>query len=115
MSRTRIRVNPYDPRSLTAGRVDHGVLGVTTERDIAVQQGQDDDGAARDMARYARRVRKRLGLTQLELAQRIDVSKETIRNWEQGTRCPTGAARALLKILDKAPETALRALDEPSG
>ena len=87
----------------------------TTELDIAGRQRQEDDEAARDMARYARRVRKRLGLTQLEFAQRIDVSKETIRNWEQGTRCPTGVARALLKILDKAPETALRALDETSA
>lgn len=28
----------------------------------------------------------------------------------RGKRCPTGAARALLRVLDKAPETALRAL-----
>ena len=115
MSRTRITVNPNDLRSLLAGRVDRGVLDGTTERDIAVQQREHDEEAARDMARYARRVRKRLGLTQLEFARRIDVSKETIRNWEQGTRCPTGAARALLKILDKAPKTALRALDEASA
>ena len=115
MSRTRIGVNPNDLRSLPAGRVDHGVLDRTTDPDIAVQEGQDDKETARDMARYARRVRKRLGLTQLEFARRIGVSKETIRNWEQGTRCPTGAARALLRILDKAPETALRALDEASA
>ena len=51
-----------------------------------------------------------MGLTQLEFARRIDVSQDTIRNWEQGKRCPTGAARALLKVLDKAPETALRVL-----
>ena len=50
-----------------------------------------------DMARYARRVRRRLGLTQIEFARRIDVSHETIRNWEQGKRGPTGAARALLR------------------
>ena len=80
-----------------------------------MQQREDDNQAERDMARYARRVRKRLGLTQLEFARRIDVSKETIRNWEQGTRCPTGAARALLRILDRAPKTALRALDEASA
>ena len=51
-----------------------------------------------------------LGLTQMEFARRIDVPHETIRNWEQGKRGPTGAARALLRILDKAPETALRVL-----
>jgi putative transcriptional regulator len=55
-------------------------------------------------------VRRRLGLSQLEFSHRIDVSLETIRNWEQGKRRPTGAAKALLKVLDKAPEAALSAL-----
>jgi putative transcriptional regulator len=41
---------------------------------------------------------------------RIDVSLDTIRNWEQGKRSPTGAAKSLLKVLDKAPEAALAAL-----
>ena len=56
------------------------------------------------------RVRRRLGFSQAEFASRIDVSLETIRNWEQGKRSPTGAAKALLKVLDKAPEAALAAL-----
>jgi len=67
--------------------------------------------AMQDAAKYARRVRKRLGLTQAEFSLRIGVSIDTIRNWEQGKRYPTGAARSLLKILDKAPETSLAALD----
>lgn len=59
---------------------------------------------------FARRVRKRLGLGQAEFSQRIDVPLDTIRNWEQGKRSQTGAAKALLKVLDKAPEAALAAL-----
>lgn len=110
MSRTRVRIDPDDPRSLPSGQVNYEVLDRTTERDLALQQREDGGEAAKDMARYARRVRKRLGLTQREFARRIDVPQETIRNWEQGKRCPTGAARALLKVLDKAPETALRVL-----
>ena len=110
MSTTRVRIDPDDPRSLPEGRVDRAVLDATTESDIAAQQAQDDAEAMRDMARYARRVRRRLGLTQVEFARRIDVPHETIRNWEQGKRCPTGAAKALLRVLDRAPETALRAL-----
>ena len=110
MSTARVRIDPDDPRSLPEGRVDYAVLDSTTERDLAAQQAQDDAEAMRDMARYARRVRRRLGLTQVEFARRIDVPHETIRNWEQGKRGPTGAARALLRVLDKAPETALRVL-----
>lgn len=71
----------------------------------------DDVDALQDAAKFARRVRKRLGLSQAEFSHRIDVSLETIRNWEQGKRRPTGAAKALLKILDKAPEAALAALN----
>jgi len=67
--------------------------------------------AMQDAAKFARRVRRRLGLSQAAFSQRIDVSLDTIRNWEQGKRCPTGAAKALLKVLDKAPEAALAALD----
>ena len=110
MSRTRVRIDPDDPRTLPRGRVDRAALDATTEEDIALQARDDDAQAMQDMARFARRVRRRLGLTQVEFARRIDVPHETIRNWEQGKRGPTGAARALLRILDKAPETALRAL-----
>jgi putative transcriptional regulator len=86
-------------------------VDTTTEEEIAKQKAADEAEAMLDAARFARRVRKRLGLSQAEFSQRIDVSLETIRNWEQGKRCPTGAAKALLKVLDKAPEAALAALD----
>jgi putative transcriptional regulator len=83
---------------------------VTTEADIARQAAADEAQAMQDAARFARRVRKRLGFSQAQFAERIDVSLETIRNWEQGKRSPTGAAKALLKVLEKAPEAALAAL-----
>lgn len=110
MSTTRVRINPDEPETFPEGRFDPAVVDATTEAEIALQIQEDDAGAMQDMARYARRVRRRLGLSQIELARRIDVPHETIRNWEQGKRYPTGAARALLKLLDKAPETALRLL-----
>ena len=110
MSMTRVRIDPDDPSTLPSGRIDAVRVDATTEAEIALQQQEDEQEALQDMARYARRVRRRLGLSQTELARRIDVPRETIRNWEQGKRCPTGAARALLRVLDKAPETALRVL-----
>ena len=110
MSRTGLTIDPNSPQGASRGRVDYEVLDATSEDDIARQAHEDDAEAMRDMGRFARRVRRRLGLTQVEFARRIDVPHETIRNWEQGKRGPTGAARALLRILDQAPETALRVL-----
>ncbi|PUE11104.1 XRE family transcriptional regulator [Limnohabitans sp. T6-5] len=92
------------------GRINVAQVDATTEAQITLQKAQDEALAMQDAAKFARRVRRRLGFSQAEFATRIDVSLETIRNWEQGKRSPTGAAKALLKVLDKAPEAALAAL-----
>ncbi len=92
------------------GQIDAAKVDNTSDAEIAVQSAQDDALAMQDAAKFARRVRRRLGFSQAEFATRIDVSLETIRNWEQGKRSPTGAAKALLKVLDKAPDAALAAL-----
>lgn len=55
-------------------------------------------------------IRERVGLSQTRFAGLIGVSKRTLENWEQGRRHPTGPARALLRLLDKDPEYALRTL-----
>ena len=110
MSTTRVRIDLDDPSTFPEGRINPAVVDATTEAEITLQEQEDEAEALQDMARYTRRIRRRLGLSQTELARRIDVSHETIRNWEQGKRGPTGAARALLRILDKAPETVLRVL-----
>ena len=110
MKTIRMRIDPAQSASVTLGRLDMARVDSTTEKEIAAQIASDEAGAMQDAAKFSRRVRKRLGLSQMEFSARIDVSLETIRNWEQGKRSPTGAAKALLKILDKAPEAALSAL-----
>ena len=69
---------------------------------------------ARD-AVYARGVRARTKLTQAEFAARIGVPVETVRNWEQGKRSPRGPARALLKVIEKAPDVAFAVLRRDGG
>ena len=64
----------------------------------------------RNPAAFVRQVRTRCGLTQAAFAEKIEVPIETVRNWEQGKRNPRGPARALLKLIDKAPEAAFAAL-----
>jgi len=72
-----------------------------------------DSGAAA----YARGVRAQTRLTQAEFAARIGVPIETVRNWEQGKRSPRGPARALLKLIEKAPQVAFAVLatGKPQG
>ena len=110
MKIVRMKINPSDPSTMASGRIDEARVDATTEEDIARHIAEDEAEAMQDAARYARRIRSRLGLSQAEFSRRINVSLETVRNWEQGKRSPSGAAQALLKILDKAPEAALAAL-----
>lgn len=55
--------------------------------------------------------RKRLGLSQDRFAQAFGVSASTLRKWEQGQREPTGAAKILLRIIEREPKAVLRALE----
>ena len=110
MKTVRMTLDLQDLGTLSTGRIDPARVDATSEADIARHKAADEAGVMQDAAKFARRVRRRLGFSQAEFAERIDVSLDTIRNWEQGKRCPTGAAKALLKVLDKAPEAALAAL-----
>ena len=93
-----------------AGRIGACRVDATTEADLKRQAAEDDAVGVQDAALYARRVRRRTGLTQADFASRLGVPVDTVRNWEQGKRLPAGPAKALLRILDKAPEAALSAL-----
>jgi putative transcriptional regulator len=68
------------------------------------------EASAGDMASHARRIRAKVRLTQTEFAARIGVPVETVRNWEQGKRVPRGPARALLKLIEHAPDVAFSVL-----
>ena len=57
-----------------------------------------------------KQIREKTGLSQSDFARLIGVSKRTLENWEQGRRFPTGPARALLKIVETDPESAIHAL-----
>jgi putative transcriptional regulator len=50
------------------------------------------------------RVRLKSGLSQVQFAAALGVSKRTLEQWEQGRREPSGAAKQLLKIAERHPE-----------
>lgn len=55
-------------------------------------------------------IREKTGLSQPRFAALFNIPVGTLRNWEQGRRRPEGPAVALLRIIDREPETAVRAL-----
>ena len=57
-----------------------------------------------------RKARQRLGLSQDKFADAFGVSASALRKWEQGQRVPTGAAKTLLKVIEREPRAVLRAL-----
>ena len=103
--------NPDGSETPKPKRTDWAKFDATTEEDIARHIAEDRAEARADAAAYIRAIRARTGLSQPAFAQRLRVSVATLRNWEQGKRHPQGPARALLRIIDKAPEAAMAALD----
>ena len=106
-------------------KLDLAILDRVTDAEIDAQIAGDLDTAPvftpEELAR-ARRVtpvldpqdikalRGRLGLTQEKFARRFGFSVETIRNYEQGHRQPTGPARVLLRVIASEPDAVTRAL-----
>jgi putative transcriptional regulator len=59
-----------------------------------------------------RAVRGLTGLSQAKFAELLAIEVATLRNWEQGRREPTGAARALLRAIRNSPVAVIEALSD---
>ena len=55
------------------------------------------------------KVRGKLGLSQSKFASLLGISEDTLQNWEQGRRKPTGPAEVLLKVAARHPRVILEA------
>jgi DNA-binding transcriptional regulator YiaG len=60
------------------------------------------------------RLRRFIGLTQVEFAEAVGISVHTLRNWEQGRRFPDGPAISLLANAARHPHSIRRKL-RPAG
>jgi len=110
MKKTHVHVDPADPATFPDARVDEGRLDATSDEMIDKQIQRDDAEAMEEMGHYVRRIRGKVGMSQIEFSRVTGVSVDTLRNWEQGRRYPTATARALLKVVNRSPEAALAAL-----
>lgn len=54
-------------------------------------------------ATQIQKIRKQTKLSQSVFAKLLNVSASSVKQWEQGTRSPTGATKVLLDLLKKEP------------
>jgi putative transcriptional regulator len=57
-----------------------------------------------------RAIRKRLNLTRPDFARRFGLAIAAVRDWEQGLRRPDPAARVLLMVIARSPDTVAQAV-----
>jgi len=95
-----------------AATADWARIDATTTADMrrhALQNDEDlDDG--RPFVEPPESIRRRLGMSQAQFAAAIRVPLRTVQNWEQRRTNPDQPALALLRILARAPDAALKAL-----
>lgn len=96
-------------------RSDLAKVDASTEKTIRphmIRDGEDPDASVEDYlpGNLAKHVRTRLGMSQRAFADTIHVPLGTVQNWEQMRVRPEPSARALLTVLLREPEAALRAL-----
>lgn len=57
-------------------------------------------------------VRKKIGMTQREFADRFGFGYDAVREWEAGRRKPERAARVLLTVIGYKPDVVREALED---
>jgi putative transcriptional regulator len=78
---------------------------------VAIERGEKKPSRSFTVSRRneVTTVRAKLGLSQSKFAALLGISSSTLKNWEQGRRHPTGAARVLLKVAKRHPRVVLEA------
>ena len=100
---------------------DWAALEALTDEEIDRQIAEDPD-AAPDLSDWSlensvmmepidvKAIRAKLGMSQPEFARAFSLNLASLRDWEQQRRAPRGPALALLRIIDREPDAARRAL-----
>jgi putative transcriptional regulator len=95
-------------------RRNRAKIKATSEEEIhrhMIEDGQDPDEELQEEDIISPwYIRKRLGMSQQEFADTLGIPVATLRNWEQNRVMMEPATIALMRILAREPQAALRAL-----
>ena len=97
--------------------VDPAKIAATIEADIRrhqIEDGEDPDAPLPPFrpTPNVRAIRTQLQMTQETFAKAIGVPVATVRNWEQSRTSMDPAVQSLLRVVEREPDAALRALAE---
>lgn len=115
-TRVTVKVGEASPR----GQTDWARVAAMTDEEVLAAALSDPDAQPLDPEVLAkmRRVpsmktlRQRLGMTQAGFAEAFGLPISTLRDWEQGRSLPDAPARALLRAIEREPETMRRLLSQ---
>lgn len=115
---TKVTVKPGS--APVHGDTDWAKLDSMTDAELAAAAEEDADAqplTAEELGKMRRvsRVkvlRQRLGMTQVEFADAYCIPIGTLRDWEQRRTTPDAPARALLRAIERDPETMRRLLTQ---
>jgi putative transcriptional regulator len=88
--------------SLTQDLIDAGLGSPFTEKELSYY-GVKIPEIKKISPKKIKLIREKVQLSQSVFARLLNVSAASIKQWEQGTRNPTGATKVLLDLLDKEP------------
>ena len=99
--------------------IDWDKVHAMTEEEIETAIADDPDASplteTEGMALRLQAIRKRMGLSQSQFAERFHIPVATLRDWEQARREPEGAAWAYLLVIAYETEAVVRALKDWPG
>ncbi len=90
--------------SLAQGLLESGLGSPFTEKELN-ELGVKIPEIKEMLPEKIKKIRQKVNLSQTVFARLLNVSVSSVRQWEQGKRCPTGSTKVLLDLLDKEPHS----------
>jgi putative transcriptional regulator len=115
-TRTTVKPGEASPR----GETDWARVNAMTDEEVLAAALSDPDAqplhpeVLSKMRRISpvKALRQQLGMTQVEFAEAFRLPVSTLRDWEQHRSTPDAPARALLRAIEREPETMRRLLSQ---
>ena len=114
-----VQIMPDGTKRPLKDETDWARVKAMTEKEIEAAAKADRDNPPltnKELKKFKRvpnpkEIRQRLHMTQEQFSIRFHVPLGTLRDWEQGAKYPDTAAQSYLRVIEKAPQAVMQALE----